>query len=116
MFLVGLCRCIIFIGRIKRKAYVFYSRNTGCHGKLPQPSISKILRKYAKAAHEVCGDVPLGSTRTNFRHTAAIELVDSGVDLIYYYVKKSMPELLHFRPRRAFVYITRGRWRGISGR
>ena len=48
------------------EAYIFYSRNTGCHGKLTQPAISKMLRKYAKAAHEVCSDVPLASPFEGF--------------------------------------------------
>ncbi len=64
------------------EAYVFYSRNTGCHGKLTQPAISKMLRKYAKAAHEVCGDVPLGLHAHQFRHGKASHWLEDGMNIV----------------------------------
>ena len=48
------------------EAYVFYSRNTGCHGKLTQPTISKMLRKYAKTAHRPAVMCRWGFMRTSF--------------------------------------------------
>lgn len=50
------------------EAYVFYSRNTGIYGKMTQPAIDKMLKKYAKAAHEICKDVPLNLHAHQFRH------------------------------------------------
>ena len=64
------------------EAYVFYSRNTGCHGKLTQPAISKMLRKYAKMAHEVCSDVPLGLHAHQLRHSKASHWLEDGMNII----------------------------------
>ena len=63
-------------------AYVFYSRNTGCYGKLTQPAISKMLKKYAKAAHEACSDVPLGLHAHQFRHGKASHWLEDGMNII----------------------------------
>ncbi len=64
------------------EAYVFYSRNIGSHGKMTQPAISKMLRKYAKAAHEVCMDVPLGLHAHQFRHAKASHWLEDGMNII----------------------------------
>ena len=60
------------------EAYVFYSRNTGSHGKLTRPAISKMLRKYAKAAHEVCSDVHAHQ----LRHSKASHWPEDGMNII----------------------------------
>lgn len=64
------------------EAYVFYSRNTGSHGKMTQPAISKMLRKYAVAAHKICGDVPLGLHAHQFRHAKASHWLEDGMNII----------------------------------
>ena len=64
------------------EAYVFYSRNTGRHGKLSQPAISKMLKKYAKTAHEVCCDVPLGLHAHQFRHGKASHWLEDGMNIV----------------------------------
>jgi len=43
----------------EQDAYLFYSRNTGTHGKMSQPGINKFLKKYAAECHEECPDIPL---------------------------------------------------------
>lgn len=64
------------------EAYVFYSRNTGSHGKMTQPAISKMLRKYAKAVHGDCGDVPLGLHAHQFRHAKASHWLEDGMNIV----------------------------------
>ncbi len=64
------------------EAYVFYSRNTGSHGKMTQPAISKMLRKYAEAVHGVCGDVPLGLHAHQFRHAKASHWLEDGMNIV----------------------------------
>jgi site-specific recombinase XerD len=61
------------------EAHAFYFRNTRCHGKLIQPAISKMLRKYAKAAHEECTDVPLGLHAHQLRHPEASQWLEDGM-------------------------------------
>lgn len=64
------------------EAYVFYSRNTGSHGKMTQPAISKMLKKYAKAAHENCRDVPLDLHAHQFRHSKASHWLEDGMNIV----------------------------------
>lgn len=64
------------------EAYVFYSRNTGIHGKMTQPAISKMLKKYAETAHVVCGDVPLGLHAHQFRHAKASHWLEDGMNIV----------------------------------
>lgn len=64
------------------EAYVFYSRNTGSHGKMTQPAISKMLKKYARTAHESCHDVPLGLHAHQFRHAKASHWLEDGMNIV----------------------------------
>ena len=64
------------------EAYVFYSRNTGIHGKMTQPAISKMLRKYAETAHVFCNDVPLGLHAHQFRHAKASHWLEDGMNIV----------------------------------
>ena len=64
------------------EAYVFYSRNTGSHGKMTQPAISKMLKKYAKSAHENCRDVPLDLHAHQFRHSKASHWLEDGMNIV----------------------------------
>ena len=41
-----------------------------------------MLRKYAKAAHEVCGDVPLGLHAHQFRHGKASHWLEDGMNIV----------------------------------
>ncbi|MBP1920807.1 tyrosine-type recombinase/integrase [Youngiibacter multivorans] len=64
------------------ESYVFYSRNTGSTGKLTQPAISKMLRKYALIAHEICSDVPLTLHAHQFRHAKASHWLEDGMNIV----------------------------------
>jgi len=64
------------------KAFLFYSRNTGIYGKLTQPAIDKMLKKYAKTAHEVCEEVPLGLHAHQFRHAKSSHWLEDGMNII----------------------------------
>lgn len=64
------------------ESYVFYSRNTGYSGKLTQPAIAKMLRKYAKKAHETCPDVPLNLHAHQFRHAKASHWLEDGMNIV----------------------------------
>ena len=63
-------------------AYVFYSRNTGKNGKLTQPSIDKMLKKYARIAHEICSDVPEKLHAHQFRHAKASHWLEDGMNIV----------------------------------
>lgn len=63
-------------------AYVFYSRNTGIYGKLTQPAIDKMLKKYALQAHGICPDVPLGLHAHQFRHAKASHWLEDGMNIV----------------------------------
>lgn len=64
------------------ESYVFYSRNTGSTGKLTQPAIAKMLRKYAMTAHEICPDVPLTLHAHQFRHAKASHWLEDGMNIV----------------------------------
>lgn len=64
------------------EAYVFYSRNTGIYGKVTQPAIDKMLKKYAKVAHEICKDVPLNLHAHQFRHAKASHWLEDGMNIL----------------------------------
>lgn len=64
------------------ESYVFYSRNTGSTGKLTQPAIAKMLRKYALTAHETCRDVPLALHAHQFRHAKASHWLEDGMNIV----------------------------------
>lgn len=63
-------------------AYVFYSRNAGIYGKITQPAIDKMLKKYARQAHEACPDVPLGLHAHQFRHSKASHWLEDGMNIV----------------------------------
>ncbi len=63
------------------EAFLFYSRNTGIHGKLSQTSIQKMLKKYALSAHERCPDVPLNLHAHQFRHAKATHWLEDGMNI-----------------------------------
>lgn len=63
-------------------AYVFYSRNVGPYGKLSQPAISKMLKKYAQQANTVCPDVPLTLHAHQIRHARATHWLEDGINIV----------------------------------
>jgi site-specific recombinase XerD len=63
-------------------AYVFYSRNTGSHGKMSQTAINKQLKKHARAAHEMCGEVPLDIHAHQLRHAKASHWLEDGMNIV----------------------------------
>lgn len=64
------------------ESYIFYSRNTGYTGKLTQPAIAKMLKKYAKIAHEICTNVPLGLHAHQFRHAKSSHWLEDGMNIV----------------------------------
>ncbi len=64
------------------ESYVFYSRNAGSSGKLTQPAIAKMLRKYARTAHEACADVPLTLHAHQYRHAKASHWLEDGMNIV----------------------------------
>lgn len=64
------------------EAYVFYSRNVGIYGKMSQPAIAKMLKKYATIAHENCPDVPLNLHAHQFRHAKASHWLEDGMNIV----------------------------------
>ena len=64
------------------EAYVFFSRNTGIHGKMTQPAVARILKKHAQAAHERCKDVPLGLHAHQLRHAKASHWLEDGMNVV----------------------------------
>ena len=64
------------------EAYLFYSRNTGIFGKLTQPAISKMLKKYAVRANKICPEVPLGLHAHQFRHAKASHWLEDGMNVV----------------------------------
>ncbi len=64
------------------EAYVFYSRNTGLHGKMSQAAVSKQLKKHARAAHEMCDEVPLDLHAHQLRHAKASHWLEDGMNIV----------------------------------
>ena len=62
--------------------YLFYSRNKGKGQKLTQPAIDKMLKKYARAVHERCADVPLNLHAHIFRHAKATHWLEDGMNIV----------------------------------
>lgn len=63
-------------------SYLFYSRNIGTSGKLTQAAIAKMLKKHAKAAHQLCDEVPLGLHAHQFRHAKASHWLEDGMNIV----------------------------------
>lgn len=63
-------------------AYLFYSRTKGVYTKMSQAGISKMLKKYASAAHEKCSDVPIGLHAHQFRHAKASHWLEDGMNIV----------------------------------
>lgn len=68
--------------RPNKDDYVFYSRNTGKTGKLTQPAIDKMLKKYAAIAHIKCPDVPEKLHAHQFRHAKASHWLEDGMNIV----------------------------------
>lgn len=64
------------------ESYVFYSRNTGSHGKMSQTAVNKQLKKHARAAHEMCDDVPLDIHAHQLRHAKASHWLEDGMNIV----------------------------------
>jgi len=64
------------------EAYVFYSRNTGVYGKLSQTAVNKQLKKHARAAHEVCNEVPQDIHAHQLRHAKASHWLEDGMNIV----------------------------------
>lgn len=64
------------------EAYVFFSRNTGIYGKLTAAAAAKMLKKHAKKAHEICGEVPLTLHAHQLRHAKASHWLEDGINIV----------------------------------
>jgi len=64
------------------EAYVFYSRNTGSHGKMSQTAVNKQLKKHARAAHEMCDEVPRDLHAHQLRHAKASHWLEDGMNIV----------------------------------
>jgi site-specific recombinase XerD len=64
------------------EAYVFYSRNTGSHGKMSQAAVNKQLKKHARTAHEMCYEVPRDIHAHQLRHAKASHWLDDGMNIV----------------------------------
>lgn len=64
------------------EAYVFYSRNTGLHGKMSQTAVNKQLKKYARVAHEMCNEVPRNLHAHQLRHAKASHWLEDGMNIV----------------------------------
>ena len=64
------------------EAYVFYSRNTGVHGKMSQTAVNKQLKKHARTAHEMCDEVPLDLHAHQLRHAKASHWLEDGMNIV----------------------------------
>lgn len=64
------------------EAYVFYSRNTGSLGKMSQTAVNKQLKKHARAAHEMCDEVPLDLHAHQLRHAKASHWLEDGMNIV----------------------------------
>ncbi|MEA3467959.1 MAG: tyrosine-type recombinase/integrase [Thermodesulfobacteriota bacterium] len=65
-----------------QEAYVFYSRNTGALGKMSQAAVNKQLKKHARAAHEMCDEVPLDLHAHQLRHAKASHWLEDGMNIV----------------------------------
>ncbi len=63
-------------------AYIFYSRNTGFHGKMSQTAVNKLLKKHASAAHEISDEVPLDIHAHQLRHAKASHWLADGMNIV----------------------------------
>lgn len=64
------------------EAYVFYSRNGGSHGKMSQTAVNKQLKKHARAAHEICDEVPCDLHAHQLRHAKATHWLEDGMNIV----------------------------------
>lgn len=64
------------------EAYVFYSRNTGLHGKMSQTAVNKQLKKHARTAHEICDEVPPNLHAHQLRHAKASHWLEDGMNIV----------------------------------
>jgi len=64
------------------KAYVFYSRNTGPHGKMSQTAVNKQLKKHAKTARKICDEVPEDIHAHQLRHAKASHWLQDGMNIV----------------------------------
>lgn len=64
------------------ESYLFYSRNVGTSGKMTQAAIAKMLKKHAKAANQLCTEVPLGLHAHQFRHAKASHWLEDGMNIV----------------------------------
>ena len=49
---------------------------------MPVPTTSRLLKKYAKTAHEICPDVPLTIHAHQFRHAKASHWLEDGMNIV----------------------------------
>jgi site-specific recombinase XerD len=63
--------------------HLFYTLCKAQKGRMSEDTVSYFLKRYAKAAHRVCSEVPLRMHAHLFRHTRAMHLYQAGIPLSY---------------------------------
>jgi integrase/recombinase XerD len=62
---------------------LFYTLHRGQKGKMSADTVACFLKRYAKAAQQICAEVPLRMHAHLFRHTRAMHLYQAGIPLSY---------------------------------
>jgi integrase/recombinase XerD len=62
---------------------LFYTLHHGQPGQMSADNVSRLLKRYATVAHQVCSEVPLRLHAHLFRHTRAMHLYKAGIPLSY---------------------------------
>ena len=68
---------------MKMDTPLFYTLIKDQQGRMSADNVSCFLKRYAKSAHQVCSEVPLGMHAHLFRHTRAMHLYQAGIPLSY---------------------------------
>ncbi|MCR4442716.1 MAG: tyrosine-type recombinase/integrase [Peptococcaceae bacterium] len=92
------------------EAYVFYSRNTGSHGKMSQTAVNKQLKKHARAAHEMCDEVRRDLHAHQLRHAKASHWLEDGMNIVqisFLCKRQTVPTWLDSREYKIIFLRTR---------
>ena len=63
------------------EAVLFCSKSKGVYAPMSAENVNKMLKRYAKKAHEKCGDVPLDIHAHQFRHAKASHWLENGMNI-----------------------------------
>lgn len=63
------------------EALLFCSKSKGIYAPMSAENVNKMLKRYAKMAHEKCSDVPLDIHAHQFRHAKASHWLENGMNI-----------------------------------